>query len=103
MVGYAGNQDEAEAAVKEAVNSGARAIAVRADVADEHAVAALFEAAEAEFGGIDVVVHAAGRAHMAPIAEMDWPFWTTSTAPTSAAPLSLSSRPPVGCAPAVRS
>ncbi|MET9444106.1 SDR family oxidoreductase [Streptomyces sp. NPDC006610] len=71
VVGYAGNRDEAEAAVKEAVTSGGRAIAVRADVADEHAVAALFDAAEAEFGGVDVVVHAAGRMHLAPIAELD--------------------------------
>ncbi|MFJ9542464.1 SDR family oxidoreductase [Streptomyces sp. NPDC101225] len=71
VVGYAGNQDEAQAAAKEAVTSGGRAIAVRADVADERAVAALFDAAEAEFGGVDVVVHAAGRAHMAPIAELD--------------------------------
>ncbi|MFJ7098613.1 SDR family oxidoreductase [Streptomyces mirabilis] len=71
VVGYAGNQDEAEAAVKEAITSGVRAIAVRADVADEHAVAALFDAAEAEFGGVDVVVHAAGRMRLAPIAELD--------------------------------
>ncbi|MFE9601419.1 SDR family oxidoreductase [Streptomyces hokutonensis] len=72
VVGYAGNQDEAEAAVKEATASGGRAIAVRADVADERAVAALFDAAEAEFGGgIDVVVHAAGRMQLAPIAELD--------------------------------
>ena len=71
VVGYAGNQDEAEAAVKEAVTGGGRAIAVRADVADERAVAALFDAAEAEFGGVDVVVHAAGRMHLAPIAELD--------------------------------
>ncbi|MFD4554207.1 SDR family oxidoreductase [Streptomyces sp. NPDC058469] len=74
VVGYAGNQDEAEAAVKEAVTGGGRAIAVRADVADEHAVAALFDAAEAEFGGgdgVDVVVHAAGRMQLAPIAELD--------------------------------
>ncbi|WP_069173553.1 SDR family oxidoreductase [Streptomyces griseus] len=72
VVGYAGNQDGAEAAVKEAAAVGSvRALAVRADVADEHAVAALFDAAEAEFGGVDVVVHAAGRAHTAPIAELD--------------------------------
>ncbi|WP_406118818.1 SDR family oxidoreductase [Streptomyces sp. NBC_00989] len=72
VVGYAGNQAEAEAAVKEAVANGGRAIAVRADVADEHAVAALFDAAEAEFGGgVDVVVHAAGRMQLAPIAELD--------------------------------
>jgi len=71
VVGYAGNRAEAEAAVREAEAGGGRAIAVRADVADEQAVAALFDAAEAEFGGIDVVVHAAGRVRMAPIAEMD--------------------------------
>lgn len=71
VVGYAGSQDGAVAAVKEAVGSGGRAIAVRADVADAPAVAALFDAAEAEFGGVDVVVHAAGRMHLAPIAELD--------------------------------
>ncbi|MGW7049746.1 SDR family oxidoreductase [Streptomyces avermitilis] len=74
VVGCAGNQDEAEAAVREAVTGGGRAIAVRADVADERAVAALFDAAEGEFGGgdgVDVVVHAAGRMRLAPIAELD--------------------------------
>ncbi|MFC8428271.1 SDR family oxidoreductase [Streptomyces sp. NPDC057253] len=71
VVGYGGNRDEAETAVKEAADAGAQAFAVRADVADEHAVAALFDAAEAEFGGVDVVVHAAGRAHLAPIADLD--------------------------------
>ncbi|KUN33428.1 3-ketoacyl-ACP reductase [Streptomyces longwoodensis] len=71
VVGYGGNQDEAEAAVEEAADGGGRAIAMRADVADEHAVAALFDRAEAEFGGVDVVVHAAGRMHLAPIAELD--------------------------------
>ncbi|MEU1272666.1 SDR family oxidoreductase [Streptomyces sp. NPDC005799] len=71
VVGHAGNQEQAEAAVKEAVEGGAQAITVRADVADERAVAALFDLAEAEFGCVDVVVHAAGRAQMAPIAELD--------------------------------
>ncbi|MBQ0867797.1 SDR family oxidoreductase [Streptomyces sp. RK75] len=71
VVGYGGNRKEAEAAVEEAVADGGRALAVRADVADEHAVATLFDAAEAEFGGLDVVVHAAGRLHLAPIAELD--------------------------------
>ncbi|MFI0864737.1 SDR family oxidoreductase [Streptomyces smyrnaeus] len=71
VVGYGGNRKEAEAAVEEAVADGGRALAVRADVADEHAVATLFDAAEVEFGGLDVVVHAAGRLHLAPIAELD--------------------------------
>jgi 3-oxoacyl-[acyl-carrier protein] reductase len=68
VVNYAGNRDEAEAAVAEA---GADAIAVQADVADEQAVARLFDAAEEAFGGVDVVVNAAGRMDLAPLAEYD--------------------------------
>ncbi|MEU1806322.1 SDR family oxidoreductase [Streptomyces sp. NPDC019937] len=71
VVGYAGNRDAAEAAVEEITAAGGRAVAVRADVADEQQVAALFGTAEAEFGGVDVVVHAAGRMHLAPLAELD--------------------------------
>lgn len=66
VVGYAGNRDEAEAAVREAGD----AIAVKADVADEAAVAALFDAAEQTFGGVDVVVHAAGRMTLSPVADL---------------------------------
>ena len=68
VVNYAGNRDEAEAAVAEA---GADAIAVQADVADEQAVARLFDAAEEAFGGVDVVVNAAGRMDLAPLADFD--------------------------------
>ncbi|GAB3971780.1 SDR family oxidoreductase [Plantactinospora veratri] len=71
VVGYVGNQAEAEAAVKEVEAAGGRAIAVRADVADEHAVAGLFDTAERTFGGIDVVVHVAARMPLAPLAELD--------------------------------
>ncbi len=67
VVGYAGNADEAEAAAREAGD----AIAVQADVADEAAVTALFDAAEQTFGGVDVVVHAAGRMTLSPIADLD--------------------------------
>ncbi len=51
--------------------AGGEAIAHRADVADEIAVAALFDAAEEAFGGVDVVVHAAGVMTLAPLAETD--------------------------------
>ena len=67
VVGYAGDTDAAEAAAREAGD----AIAVQADVADETAVAALFDAAEETFGGVDVVVHAAGRMTLSPVAELD--------------------------------
>jgi 3-oxoacyl-[acyl-carrier protein] reductase len=71
VVNYAGNQEEADAAVKSITDSGGEAVAVQADVADETAVAALFEAAEREFGGVDVVVHAAGVLILSPLVDLD--------------------------------
>ncbi|MER7281179.1 SDR family oxidoreductase [Dactylosporangium sp. NPDC000244] len=71
VVAYAGNHAEAATTVKEIEAAGGEAIAVQADVADETAVAALFDRAEADFGGVDVVVHAAGRMHLQTIAELD--------------------------------
>ncbi|MEU8301560.1 SDR family oxidoreductase [Micromonospora sp. NPDC048909] len=71
VVNYVGNQAEADAAVAEVRSAGGQAIAVRADVADEVAVADLFDAAEREFGGIDVVVNAAGAMALSPIADLD--------------------------------
>ena len=68
VVNYAGNTAEADAAVGEA---GEHALAVQADVADEHAVERLFDAATERFGGVDVVVHAAGRMDLAPAVEFD--------------------------------
>jgi len=71
LVGYAGAQDEADAAVAGITAAGGRAMAVQADVADEAAVEALFDAAEEAFGGVDVVVHAAGRMTLSPLADLD--------------------------------
>ncbi|MEV0626361.1 SDR family oxidoreductase [Nonomuraea wenchangensis] len=56
--------------VEEITASGGRAIAVQADVADEDAVAQMFDVAES-FGGIDVVVNSAGRLSLSPIADLD--------------------------------
>ncbi|WP_326609611.1 SDR family oxidoreductase [Streptomyces scopuliridis] len=71
VLNYAGNNTEAEAAVAAITAAGGQAMAFRADVADETAVAALFDAAEDAYGGIDVVVHAAGVMTLAPLAEID--------------------------------
>ncbi|WP_033221656.1 SDR family oxidoreductase [Kitasatospora phosalacinea] len=70
-VHYSGSKDKAEALVAEVVGAGGRALAVGADIADERAVAAAFDLVEAEFGGLDVVVHTAGVMRLAPIAELD--------------------------------
>jgi 3-oxoacyl-[acyl-carrier protein] reductase len=71
VVGYAGNHSEADATVASITSAGGQATAVRADVADEVAVADLFDEAERTFGGVDVVVHAAGRMPLSPLAELD--------------------------------
>ena len=68
---YVGNTDEAEAAVSSITTAGGRAVAVRADVADERAVASVFDEVESTFGGVDVVVNAAGVMRLAPVADFD--------------------------------
>ncbi|HEV7963324.1 MAG TPA: SDR family oxidoreductase [Actinoplanes sp.] len=71
VVGYASNDSEAESAVAAIEAGGGNAVAVRADVADEVAVKALFDTAERQYGGIDVVVNAAGVMILEPLAELD--------------------------------
>ncbi|MFC5745250.1 SDR family oxidoreductase [Actinomadura rugatobispora] len=71
VIAYAGNDAEAEKTVTEITAAGGRAIAVRADVADENAVAELFDTAERAFGGVDVVVHAAGIMLLGTVADLD--------------------------------
>lgn len=71
VVNYAGSEDDANAAVASITDAGGRAVAARADVADEGAVAELFDVAEQEFGGIDVMVHAAGSMPLALLSEID--------------------------------
>ncbi|MFF5896891.1 SDR family oxidoreductase [Streptomyces argenteolus] len=71
VVTYAGNKAEADAAVAAVVSAGGEALAHQADVADEVAVAGLFDAAEEAFGGVDVVVHAAGVMALAPLVDLD--------------------------------
>jgi 3-oxoacyl-[acyl-carrier protein] reductase len=70
-VHYAGNKARAQEVVDAITASGGRAIAVGGDVADEADTTAAFDAVEAAFGGIDVVVHTAGVMALAPIAELD--------------------------------
>ncbi|MCP9339287.1 SDR family oxidoreductase [Stutzerimonas xanthomarina] len=53
-------QDAADHLLNELRSHGVRAIAIEADVADESQVARLFEAVDAEFGRLDVLVNNAG-------------------------------------------
>jgi 3-oxoacyl-[acyl-carrier protein] reductase len=70
-IAYASNSVEADATVAGILSTGGHAISVRADVADEDAVTRLFDASESEFGGVDVVVNAAGVMILGPLADFD--------------------------------
>jgi 3-oxoacyl-[acyl-carrier protein] reductase len=70
LVHYAGNPARAEEVVKAITSAGGAAAAGQADVADESEVFALFDQAEQQFGGVDVVVHTAGILLLAPLAEL---------------------------------
>lgn len=70
-VHYAGNRAKADALVQQVTAKGGSAIAVGGDIADEHAMAAAFDAVEQAFGGIDVVVNTAGIMLLGPIATLD--------------------------------
>lgn len=68
---YGGGKERAQEVAAGITASGGRAVAVRADVADEAEMAAAFDRAEQEFGGLDVVVNTAGIMLLAPVAELD--------------------------------
>jgi 3-oxoacyl-[acyl-carrier protein] reductase len=72
VVNYLHDQRTAESAVEEILGNNGNAVAVRADVADDLDVERLFAETIAGFGGVDVVVHAAGsRVAPCSVAEAD--------------------------------
>jgi 3-oxoacyl-[acyl-carrier protein] reductase len=70
VVHYAGSPERAQEVVDSIAADGGRATAVRADIGDEDDVAALFNAAEKAYGGVDVVVNTAGIMLLSPLAEL---------------------------------
>jgi len=71
VINYAGNAELAQTLADKIAKAGGRALAVQADVSDAAAVRAMFDQAEAKFGGIDVLVNNAGVMSLAKIAEAD--------------------------------
>jgi NAD(P)-dependent dehydrogenase (short-subunit alcohol dehydrogenase family) len=70
-INYAGRAEAAEAVAGEVRATGRRAVTLRGDIADEAAVAAMFDACEAELGPVDAFVSNAGIIHQAaPLAEI---------------------------------
>ena len=71
VVNFAGNAQRADEIVYEISAAGGTTTAIGGDVADEHAMGGLFDEVERLFGGVDVVVHAAGRMDLAPLVDFD--------------------------------
>jgi len=71
LVHYSSNADKARETADAVTAMGASATVFGGDVADETAMTALFDHAEATFGGIDVLVHTAGIMPLGPVAQMD--------------------------------
>ena len=71
IVNYSANAMPAEALVRAIEGKGGRALAIKADVSDPNAVRGMFDAAEAAFGGVDVLVNNAGIMKLAKIADSD--------------------------------
>ena len=70
-VNYGHDRDAADAVIAEIEAAGGRGIAVQADIGDRAGMAALFDAAEQAFGGVDVLVNNAGTMPLSPIANVD--------------------------------
>jgi 3-oxoacyl-[acyl-carrier protein] reductase len=71
VINYSGDAKSAEALARKIEGNGGRALAAKADVSDVKAVRGMFEAAEAAFGGVDVLVNNAGIMKLAKIADSD--------------------------------
>jgi len=71
IVNYSGNAAPAEAVVRNIEAAGGRALTAKADVSDAQAVRGMFDAAEAAFSGVDVLVNNAGIMKLAKFADAD--------------------------------
>lgn len=71
VVNYSGDAAPAEALARKIEEKGGRALTAKADVGNAEAVRGMFDAAEAAFGGVYVLVNNAGIMLLSPIAEMD--------------------------------
>ncbi len=74
-VNFESSRDDADAVVESIRAAGGEAIAVQADVADEAAVKGLFDAVDAAFGRIDILVANAGLQQDATITDMRLAQW----------------------------
>ncbi|HKC65432.1 MAG TPA: SDR family oxidoreductase, partial [Pyrinomonadaceae bacterium] len=74
-INYVTHPEDADAVVKEISDTGAKAIAVQADVSNEQQVDAMIERTVAELGGLDIMVNNAGFETQHPFLEMPVDAW----------------------------
>ncbi|QWW66926.1 SDR family oxidoreductase [Rhizobium sp. WYJ-E13] len=71
VINYSGNAARAEELAQKIEKAGGKALTAQADVADADAVRRMFDAAEAAFGGVDVLVNNAGIMLLSRLADVD--------------------------------
>jgi 3-oxoacyl-[acyl-carrier protein] reductase len=71
ILNYADSAKAAEELAAKISDDGGRALTAQADIRDPVAVAQMFDKAEAEFGGVDVLINNAGMMKLAPLADGD--------------------------------
>src|SRR6202158_1304080 len=71
VINYSGDAKPADALARKIESVGGRALTAKADVSDARAVRGMCDAAEAAFGGVDVLVNNAGIMKLAKIADSD--------------------------------
>ena len=71
VINYAGSEAAAEELARKIEASGGKALTAKADVSDPEAVRRMFDAAEAAFGGVDVLVNNAGIMLLSKLADAD--------------------------------
>ncbi len=69
VINYSSGADAANVLVERIKAAGGAASAIKADVSDPAAVAALFDQTEQAFGGVDVLVNNAGIMKLSPVAD----------------------------------
>ena len=71
VINYSGDTTSAETLARKIEGKGGRTLTAKAHVSDPNAVRRMFDAAEAAFGGVDVLVNNAGIMKLAKIADSD--------------------------------
>src|ERR1700681_460204 len=80
VINYSGDAKSAEALARKIETKGGRALTAKADVSDVKAVRRMFDAAEAAFGGVDVLVNNAGIMKLAKLADSDYALFDQQVA-----------------------